>query len=186
MVAVIVAHPDDEALWFGGLLSQWQKINPTYPLTLWVLGDSVKEPARLGRASKVSSACGAVMFQSRIPDISGHPLEGVEQALKVGGINHFDVIFTHNYVGEYGHRHHIQVHEAVLAQANNHADIYVSGYGLPLRRDELPLVFDWREKLDLIECYDHSSTLMGIPKHKELVWRWSQHSDLHTERYVKL
>src|SRR6266705_2571148 len=97
--ALVVAHCDDESLWFGGLLAaepgDWTIIACSIPRT---------DPIR---AWKFFDACEVLGAKPRLlPFVESGPLEllGNTDRLDLAG---FDQIVTHNVVGEYGHRHHL-------------------------------------------------------------------------------
>lgn len=95
----------------------------------------------------------------------------------------YSVVFTHNYIGEYGHKHHKQVHANVLGLAQG--DIYMFGYGLQ-EEAALKLDFSWVDKHFGISLYNHKSAVAGVPKWRELLVRWGNKFDLQAETYVKV
>lgn len=108
---VIVAHPDDETIWSGGLILE----NPNWEWTIFSLcraGDS-------DRAPKFRKACDEYNALSVIADLddeSDEPLStfGIKEMIKQNlQETDFDFIFTHGKNGEYGHVRHVGVHEAV-------------------------------------------------------------------------
>lgn len=144
---LVVAHPDDEILWCGGLLARfrgrWSVICCSIPRA---------DPIR---AWKFFSACASIGTPARLlPFVEsdpGLPLRNLE-ALDLAS---FDCIVTHNAGGEYGHRHHQSVHGHVMARwAAKTATIGYrqGGQGqerLDLSRDERAA------KLVALRHYDH-------------------------------
>lgn len=172
-MAVVVAHPDDEVLWFGGLLA-WSRNNISVPVDVICCSIPETEPER---AMKFQDACrylGARYKLLPVTEVRGGHLEHLDWL----SLGNYDVVFTHNNIGEYGHKHHIDVHGFVKRRFDG--PIYVSGYGI---QEGTPIQFDWNEKLEAIKCYNHMSKLMGVPKYKELLARWGSGFDLATEEY---
>jgi LmbE family N-acetylglucosaminyl deacetylase len=114
-VAVIVAHPDDEILWAGGLIL-------AHPEWNWFIATLCRrsDPDRAPRFFRVLETLGAVGVMADIDD-------GPEQApLAEGEVRQavlsllpntcFDVIITHGPRGEYTrHRRHEETCRAVVA-----------------------------------------------------------------------
>lgn len=116
--AVVVAHPDDEVLWAGGLLlrfpGDWTVICCSTP---------AKDPVR---AEHFFDACDAMGVKGKIfpeKDIKDVPLKFLDRI----NLEEFDHIFTHNRWGEQGHLHHKQVHRHVLSRYG-HKQITTFGY----------------------------------------------------------
>ena len=112
-VGVLVAHPDDETLWAGGLLLS----RPTWSVTIVTLcrgGD----PDRAPRFRRALACLGAQGAMGDLDDGPGQvPLPGalVEETLRSllpGG--RFDLLLTHAPEGEYTrHRRHEEMARAV-------------------------------------------------------------------------
>lgn len=112
-VLVIVAHPDDEILWMGGTLLRNKKKWNTTIICLTRKSDKDRYP----KFKKVMKAIGAKGF---IYDLNDKNLKKSLDKNKIVKIisNHtlnkkFDMIFTHNSNGEYGHTRHKEIHKAV-------------------------------------------------------------------------
>lgn len=141
--AVIVAHPDDEALFAGGLLSRYKEFD--------VICCSIpfKDPER------------AFCYFESVRLLGHHPIlfpyqesNAQEPLMHLEKINlsNYDNIFTHNSEGEYGHPHHIQISNFV--KDNFEGEIYHFGYGtgnicLELTDQEQ------HKKFAAIKCYNN-------------------------------
>ena len=122
----IVAHPDDELVWFGGLL-------PTYAgergLNVLVAYAAVRGPMKSGRFNELLDGlwtCGVTAYPVFGPFSDFHVKsvravikrwgEGVAQAWCTGLIRQFRprVVVTHDIRGESGHAQHQTVSQAVI------------------------------------------------------------------------
>jgi LmbE family N-acetylglucosaminyl deacetylase len=112
--AVIVAHPDDEIIWCGGvMLSQ--------PDRRWTVL-SLCRGEDPDRAPKFHRLCETLGVQGVISDLDdGDPLRSIHVTRDIGGRIvdllpswRWDVCLTHGRNGEYGHPRHVEVHQAVL------------------------------------------------------------------------
>jgi len=110
---VLVAHPDDETIWMGGVIIDHSDINWTI-LSLCRASD-------IDRAPKFKKVCDFYKANSIIADLDDD--NEVDFDILVASAksivkekledNNFDYIFTHGANGEYGHDRHIVVHKAL-------------------------------------------------------------------------
>jgi LmbE family N-acetylglucosaminyl deacetylase len=118
---VIVAHPDDETIWMGGVLARQKHIQ----WTLFVLcrkSDADRMPKFLKVAKHYNAKgiiCdleddGVMSISESIPKI----LNIIRKELPMSQ-NIWDVLFTHGTNGEYGHARHKGVHLAVKELIRN-------------------------------------------------------------------
>ncbi len=119
-IAVVVAHPDDETLWAGGFLTA----HPDTDVICCSVPE--KDPQRCAHFFR---ACRLLKAN---PIIAAASLSNAEdQRLDLAPAQRlastYDMILTHNSVGEYGHKHHIAVHDAMKQTGKQ---MRVFGYGL--------------------------------------------------------
>ncbi len=117
--AVIVAHPDDETLWAGGIILMHPEINWTI-LTLCRLSD----PDRSPKFNKAMTVLGAEGIMGDLDDGPEQmPLDGHEVQCAIAEFlpsDSFDLIITHGPQGEYTrHRRHEEVGKAVMTLWEN-------------------------------------------------------------------
>lgn len=111
-VLVIVAHPDDETIWMGGILLKHRDDWNTTIICLCRRDDK-------DRAPKFKKACNfynAKCFMSDLEDekLNEIQLNEVVKRIKKFADKDYDYIFTHGNNGEYGHKRHIDVNKAVM------------------------------------------------------------------------
>lgn len=156
----------------------WWRRRGNYALTVICCCIPELEPERAVKFFDVCAYFGANARLLPFKEVRGGPLVGLEYL----DLHPYDVIFTHNHIGEYGHPHHTQVCEHVWVDAK--CPIYQFGYGLDDDMHELH--FTWADKLEGIRLYNHISHMAGIPKHQELLDVWGAVFDLDHEYYVEV
>jgi LmbE family N-acetylglucosaminyl deacetylase len=117
--AVIVAHPDDEALWAGGTILMHPEIHWTI-LTLCRLSDPDRSP-KFHKAMKALGAEGIMGDLDDGPEQIPLDCHEVQSAIiELLPSNDFDLIITHSPAGEYTrHRRHEEVGRAVAYMWEN-------------------------------------------------------------------
>jgi LmbE family N-acetylglucosaminyl deacetylase len=117
--AVIVAHPDDETLWAGGLILMHPKTDWTV-ITICRKSDPDRAP-KFFKAMDVLNASGAMGNLDDGPEQAPlNPKEVQETILNLLPSNKFDLILTHSTSGEYTrHLRHEQTAEAVFSLWNS-------------------------------------------------------------------
>lgn len=159
---LIVAHPDDETLWAGGLLlrhpGQWSVLCCSMPDT---------DPERADAFYVACERLGARGTLIAQRDRRDTPLD--MSALDVGEC---DVIVTHGLAGEYGHPHHAQVAAAVRERAT----VPVIGFGYESGETVLTLTAEESAaKRHALQAYEHTSPSDRAPKWQALLERYGAH-----------
>jgi LmbE family N-acetylglucosaminyl deacetylase len=119
IVALIVAHPDDETLWAGGTILK----NPSWDFFIVSVcrGNDQERAARFSKALKIFKAEGIMGVLNDGPEQSPLNEKEVERTiLELLPPRHFDLIITHHPSGEYTkHIRHEEVSKAVITLWNN-------------------------------------------------------------------
>ncbi len=162
--AVVVAHPDDETLWATGMIAAGvDVICCTVPR---------KDPPRAIEFFEAVRTLGG--FPILIPFIEPLYDEDIEH-LDMLDLRRYETVITHNQRGEYGHRHHMNVHEHVLQ--SNVPNVWTFGYGKGTRvREGLR-----GRKLAALRAYEGQSPADTEPKWRALLNRYP--IDLDVEYY---
>ena len=106
----IVAHPDDETLWMGGL----RLFYPWWDWTIACVTATADSPRGRELIAVVEEA-GAKSILLGLPDTPERDLSAsLANAIAKLPIEGFDLLFTHGSRGEYGHAFHVAVHDTVL------------------------------------------------------------------------
>jgi LmbE family N-acetylglucosaminyl deacetylase len=164
--AMVVAHPDDETLWGGGLLHR-------YSDRFWTViacSTPALDPERAGRFIEACIALGASRCEVLLASDSD------ELELRQLRLSEYETIVTHNADGEYGHVQHKSVHEAVLGSRSKSQKVLTFGYRaksavgggcvgslvMRLSRDEVAA------KRAALRCYSHRVAINGVVVEK---WR---------------
>lgn len=114
---MIVAHPDDEVIWAGGLILK----NPDWSWTIISLCRA-DDPDRAPKFEKACKILNSKPIIADLDDESGEPLKQTiikEKILSEIQGKKFDKVFTHGKNGEYGHIRHLDIHKAVTSLFKN-------------------------------------------------------------------
>jgi len=111
-VLVIIAHPDDEIIWMGGLLLKHSSKDWDVTVVCLCRGDD------LDRAPKFKRVCEILKVKSFISDLDDELLNPIniniiKSILQPFTNKTYDYIFTHGENGEYNHIRHKETHQAV-------------------------------------------------------------------------
>lgn len=176
---LISTHPDDELLWFGGMLPTYSRALGKKVMVVYMVGGN--NPKRKNELLDGLWTCG-VRYYPEIgcfPDMgaSSHDSvirnwgEGEAEKRIVEMLRKYrpDVVVTQDIHGEYGHFHHIVTVEAAiqavtaLSADETYAPETVALYGPWAPRKlylhlypENQIIFDWRQPLD---CFDGKTSL---------------------------
>lgn len=156
--AVVVAHPDDETLWAGGLIAR----NPG--ITVVCCSIPRRDPIRAEKFINACQVLGAIPRLIMVEESDPHsPLPGVDLL----DLEEFDHIYTHGAQGEYGHFHHIHLHRHIF-ENYRHKRLTFFGY----EDGEHRINLSWDEifkKYDALKKYDHTTEFDRCPKWKALL-----------------
>ncbi|MBU0533737.1 MAG: PIG-L family deacetylase [Candidatus Omnitrophica bacterium] len=185
---VIVAHPDDETLWAGGLIL----LNPQAKwivITICRKSDTNRAPKFFKALSKLN-ATGFMGDLDDEPEQNPLPIKDVQETItELLPCNNFDLVVTHSESGEYTrHLRHEETAKAVSDLCHNyeiHTNqfwkfAYEDGRGdyLPKAIDKADLLIElndkiWQKKCNIItEIYGfdkNSFEAKTIPR-KEAFW----------------
>lgn len=180
--ALVVAHPDDEVMWFGGIVL-------TEPDDWTIICCSVPR-ADPERSWKFFDACDVLGAKARLlgcPEPPAHePFKW--ELLNIIDLEGYDRIVTHGIEGGYGHVHHKSLHNYIHTKYS-HKMIWTdcppgkSDYTIDL---SLSVAVAAR-KLTALKCYDHVLPYGGVAmtKWEALLKRYYSGAgwELDRERY---
>lgn len=193
--ALVVAHPDDEILWFSSIFERVNAIifcysevpsNPTWSEgrrksleefpgdNIISLGISESEainhaawpcPASNDRGLAIENPGSRARYDSNYSELE----EKLSRLLPA-----YRTVFTHNPWGEYGHEEHVQVYRAVeRLQVKNSFDIRVSNYAsnksMVLMQQQLDKIAG--DYLQLPTRIDSATRIMKIYQRNQC-WTW--------------
>lgn len=161
-ILVVVAHPDDEALWVSGTIQKNKNYN--WKIACVTCGYDVV------RKNEFINSCNAIGVQFEIWDFQeGYDIVLDEDLLinKINGMQadfNYDLIITHNQNGEYGHPQHKQINQIIKSNIAV-PKVY---FGWDTQDDEIFVIpISIVEKNGIINC--HKSQRQVIPELVEWV-----------------
>ncbi|MEK7355673.1 MAG: PIG-L family deacetylase, partial [Bdellovibrionota bacterium] len=123
-----MAQPDDETLFFGGLLQRRR----TRRWTVVCVTDANADGQGKKRRKQFEKACRLLGVKKPLwwsfPDRYAERLPVVELIAKLRALPKPHTIYTHGIIGEYGHPHHQDVSYAVHLAFAEHPRVYASAY----------------------------------------------------------
>ncbi|MEO6501527.1 MAG: PIG-L family deacetylase [Jatrophihabitantaceae bacterium] len=112
----VVAHPDDETIFFGGVIRRLVRAGLAVEVVC-VTSTFATTTLTSIRREEFRRACSALSARARLlplADVTGRlDDDELAAALERVRLGSCELVFTHGVWGEYGHRHHIQVSRAV-------------------------------------------------------------------------
>jgi LmbE family N-acetylglucosaminyl deacetylase len=137
-----IAHPDDETIFFGGLIQRKRD----RPWTVVCMTDANADGQGKKRKRQFQRACQMLGVQDPqwwgYNDIFEKRLPVEEIVSRLQNLPKPHSIFTHGIIGEYGHPHHQDVSFSVHEAFKNHPRLYSCSYnatpdlGFQLKPDE--------------------------------------------------
>jgi LmbE family N-acetylglucosaminyl deacetylase len=192
-VALIVAHPDDETLWAGGMILS----NPEWNWFIVCLcrRSDTERASKFGKAIKILRAKGIMGDLDDGPQQI--PLDDSEVENSIMELlpqKHYDLLITHNITGEYTrHRRHEEISIAVIKLWQNGkisaTELWTFAYE-DGDKAYFPIAFEkasvfkqltqniWNKKYNIItETYgfDQNSWEAKTVPHEEAFWQFKNH-----------
>lgn len=110
---IVVAHPDDESIYFSGLIQQSPGIN----WEIICVTDGNADGNQANRLQDFHNACRELGVENYsqwdFPDLFEKRINIQDLTLRLSKIDTPEKIYTHGIIGEYGHPHHQDVSFAV-------------------------------------------------------------------------
>lgn len=165
--AVVVAHPDDETLFAGGFLARHGR-----KCTVICCTTPMRDPIRIDKFLDACKVYGAYAQPEAAMDA------GPERPIQLNlNLEAFDLVLTHNRWGEYGHPHHVMVHQHVLKRAKCPVLVFGDERALRFKRNKLELRLTHREeviRMEALQSYNHVLPYNGrdLPKWEALLERY--------------
>lgn len=161
--AIVMAHPDDETLWCGGLPvifpeKRWAAICCSIPRLDPVRAEHFFDACAVLRAKGI--------LLSHIESEPSLPLQHLAEL----DLLPFSALVTHGADGEYGHLHHRQLHQVIRAMSGSRQVLAV-GFLRGRHRFELTTAQAAR-KLQALQCYRGPSAGSSLPKWAHLLERY--------------
>lgn len=184
--AIVVAHPDDETLWCGGLPLMY----PQHDWTIYAVAVPRRDPERVQCFKEACRILGAKSRAPKIKERGPDVVLNMKGFLKEKKFYDYDYILTHGPEGEYGHMHHKQVYGNMVSRYFPHVKMGFIGWGVEQGYDgkkiELP-EFVIRKKKEALMCYNQPLNYLGkkTPLGEALIDKYGKMGfDFRTESYT--
>jgi LmbE family N-acetylglucosaminyl deacetylase len=126
---VCVAHPDDETIFFGGVIA-----SKKYDWTAVCVTDANADGLGRERAKQFQAACRKLSVKESIflqhPDIFDQRLDVIKLMNDLNQLGKFQQVYTHGPLGEYGHKHHQDVSFATYTVFAESAKMFSPAYNI--------------------------------------------------------
>lgn len=167
--AIVVAHPDDETLFAGGLPLRFNDRSWT------IICCSIPriDPIRAWKFQVACMILGAL--PKLLPFAESEPNLALPHLEALGNLAEYDTLVTHNEHGDYGHLHHAQVCEYVSAVANGRPVVHFGYHRKGHGAEELKLTNEeFATKMVAMQQYNHILPYEGenLPKWQALHRRY--------------
>ncbi len=125
---IVVAHPDDETIFFGGLMQRHR----SREWTVVCMTDGNADGEGRKRKKQFEDACRKQGVKDAqwwgYPDIFENRLDTEKIERELAGLPNPHEVYTHGIIGEYGHPHHQDVSYAVHKAFEKHPRVYSAAY----------------------------------------------------------
>ncbi len=125
---LVVAHPDDETIFFSAALLQLRDL----PWTVICVTNGNADGAGQARAKQFQAACKKLKVKNAIqmefPDIYQNRLNTDQLIAMLSSLDTPSEVYTHSVVGDYGHPHHQDVSFAVHSAFHKKTKVWSLAY----------------------------------------------------------
>lgn len=182
---MIVAHPDDDAIWGGGHLAEGN-----YFILCVTNGNNETRSSEFYKAVEKSGNQGIILSYPDKVNGKRADWENIEENISAD-INSiisekdWKLIVTHNEEGEYGHEHHRKLHSIVVSEyEKTSSDARLMFFGKYYKASEIenvseqlvPLTEKQSEfKEELLECYESQSGVIEKLMHMNEYENWTEY-----------
>lgn len=126
---ICIAHPDDETIFFGGLI-----LSKQYDWTAVCVTDANADGQGAKRMDQFRKACRRLNIQKTFclnyPDIFSERVDTQKLILDLKKLGSFQKVLTHGPLGEYGHIHHQDVSWATYQVFGDESEIISPAYNV--------------------------------------------------------
>lgn len=128
---VLVAHPDDETIFFGGTML----MRPEVAWDVYCVTDGNWEGRGAAREGELRRACAVLGVTNAImgdaPDDPARRLDLDPLVVRLRAMGPYDEIYTHGPLGDYGNKHHQDVSRAAQLAFPDHGRLMAPATNVP-------------------------------------------------------